>query len=724
MVNLALCMAFAIGANWMRAQAESVVFNMAPSQWNQKVFPVGSHTSEESCVMASGTDPAPVGPWLSVGPWYSGQYTSRYEYKTAMTSIDGTLHGRVRTENLPGGYAVAHFRYRFADGSRLDRKMCFGLSTEWTEFDLPVRYLASGTPTDVLVSLGLDSQTFGSVQFANVEWRPLPSSPFFPENAGPLTRAQPVAGATGSRYRIASQSGTAWLIAPDGEPFYARSVDSPQMHSVEEGRQIIATARAAGFNSFGGWISNLYWLSRTNDALVAEGSVPMPVFAALGFPNAPASLDMMTHWSEGSGATGHEFPDVYDPDFETAFRGMVQDDLDGGLAGKSWFVGWFTGNEMDIENLHRRIHSPACWAAYMVFLQTRYANQIAQLNAAWGASHVDFAEITQEDADTTIRQGARYEDLMAFKRQTLQLFYQTTTTIIRELDPGRLVFSQRFNGFSHFPWSEPDLLQASYDAVGVNIYPENTQGGLLEGEIAYLTGVAAATGLPVIIGEWSVPASDSGYYDGTYPLDFSWPNLVMDQEERARQAMRVQAEFYNLPFIIGADWFKWKDYEGPSRWANRGLFRADAITPWQGLQDALGDIGRIIDLVESGAPVGNYERWAGGLAAAADTDGDRMSNLLEYAMGTDPVAGDLASGRMVFTGSTPGQVDGRVEFRNDRPDLLHAIEYSDDLATWQAFAGDLVRTTVDPVWTRLDYHDTTSTGGKRFYRLKVVLEAR
>lgn len=696
---------------------------MAEAQWRARVFPIAPLTAAQSCTFASGQDAA-VGAWLSVGPWVSGMYTSRYEYRTAVPPVGGVLRGWYRTENLPAGYALVYLRYRYADGSTADRTLALGSAMQWQPFELPVRTVPSGAPTDLTIALGLGAQTQGSLQFAGVEWAELPAgAEWFPPMAGALTRARPQPSTPAPRYRVEWQAGTAWLIAPDGRPGYLRSVDAPAFKSVAAGRTVVAQARAAGFNAFGGWPGDLYWLTRTNNALVAEGAAPMPLVLALSYENL-SNVDWMIHPTEGAGSAGHEFPDVYDPDFESGFRALVGSRL-AVTGGASWFAGWFVGNELAFRDLHRRLASPGCWTAYVAFLRERYGDSIAALNVAWGTSLADFAALTAELADPLARTGSKYRDAAAFKRATVQRFYERTAAIIRELDPGRLVFSPRFNDFGHFQEAEPDLLAGIFDAVAVNVYPQNSEAGLARAERDYLA-VVAALGLPVLVGEWSVPAWDSGYYAGSHPLDFSWARMVLDQTERARQAARLQVQFYNLPFVVGADWFKWHDYEGAgNRWANRGLCRADG-TPWSELQWALGEVGVAIEAAEAGTGFGSYARWGtalfGGAAEPqADPDGDGRSNLLEYALDGDPLTADRTAGDLSVVAGEGGDVGLVQVVRRGLPDIGWSFEYSDDLVDWRPMLGAASVSALDAQWLQRGVTDS-GAGTRRFYRAVLRLD--
>jgi hypothetical protein len=120
----------------------------------------------------------------------------------------------------------------------------------------------------------------------------------------------------------------------------------------------------------------------------------------------------------------------------------------------------------------------------------------------------------------------------------------------------------------------------------VNIYPANLSPGLNPAERQIFRFVHEKTGRPLLIGEWSVPALDSGLYNNPNKLDWSYKETVDTQRERARQAARVLTDFYNLPYMVGAHWFIWRDIDNDKRQANRGLFKVSG-EPWTELQDAL-----------------------------------------------------------------------------------------------------------------------------------------
>jgi hypothetical protein len=103
----------------------------------------------------------------------------------------------------------------------------------------------------------------------------------------------------------------------------------------------------------------------------------------------------------------------------------------------------------------------------------------------------------------------------------------------------------------------------------------------------------------MIIGEWSVPAMDSGLYEGKkHTLDWSFPQAVPTQAIRATQAAAIVTDYYNEPYMVGAHWFIYSDFHSPDREANRGLVRSDG-TPYEELTSALTKVhGRVTESLQ------------------------------------------------------------------------------------------------------------------------------
>jgi len=73
-----------------------------------------------------------------------------------------------------------------------------------------------------------------------------------------------------------------------------------------------------------------------------------------------------------------------------------------------------------------------------------------------------------------------------------------------------------------------------------------------------------------------------------------------------------------------------------------------------------------------------------------DADADGKSNLLEYALGSDPLRTDASAGPTMTISPDPQSGNRHMEFtfirRTDDPRLRYEIETSVDLASWQISA--------------------------------------
>jgi hypothetical protein len=123
-------------------------------------------------------------------------------------------------------------------------------------------------------------------------------------------------------------------------------------------------------------------------------------------------------------------------------------------------------------------------------------------------------------------------------------------------------------------------LWSEYDVICVNIYPDNLYSGFSKGELEILEMIHEKTGRPIILGEWSIPAMDSGLYGFgedpfDRPLDWSWPQVIKNQEERAKSYRNCMKQLASRPYVIGAAWFKVLDVDSPTRRANRGLINGN-----------------------------------------------------------------------------------------------------------------------------------------------------
>ena len=541
-----------------------------------------------------------VGRSLVVGPWLAGAWSARVQYEKPYPPAPTEVRGQYRTIQLLPYTAGVRADFYDTRGKRLSRVEYPLLpSTDWAPFSVRFDKFPVGTAR-VEFSFGLYQHTEGEAWFARLEVQPAGTHPLAALPAPKLTRATapPQQKATGF-WRVERSGETWWLIDPQGRPGYSRATAPPNppatwSEGLAAAEKHVGQLREWGFDGLAGWHS-LRLYANYNRHLKQQGRPTIPQFAVLNYHDCLkyGQYDLLTDRRGRQKSGEHGFPDPFDPRFEAAARkraedwtSLVRDDPN--------FVAWFVDNEIGFNDLHRFVWSPHCGQALVAFLRQRYP-QIAVLNHRWGTALADYDSLAAAKPEPLLDAGPMHEDFIAFARRLYQQYVEVTLRVTRETDPNHLVASNRHNlgGLEH--WLPNIDLCAAYDLVAVNLYPDNQEAGVGPNGLSVLREVARRSGRPVIIGEWSVPALDSGLYQQKKAvLDWSFPQAVPTQAMRARQAAHITSDFFNEPCVVGAHWFIYGDIDSPDREANRGLVRSDG-RPWDELVQELKKVHREID---------------------------------------------------------------------------------------------------------------------------------
>ena len=571
-----------------------IPLSLRPSEWRERVFLEGTGepaAGPRAAVFAFSRDPD-RGETFSIGPWNHGAWAARLERRRVIPAPTARLRGYYRSRQLlPFQGCVTVFF--LGKGSVLARRSySLAPSPAWRPFEIDVRTPPRGCDS-LRLAFGLQDKTRGRIEFNALSVRLGGEAPFSAQPPPQPRRSWPERPFTGGRrYRLAKAGDSHWLVTPEGRPFYSIATvgpgddlpDSPVTPAAEWTELL----ESAGFNSLAAWTPLRPWMRR-NERQRQGDRRPLPLFTALSSGALKGSFDRLTDSRGKRGTPGHEFPDPFDPDFIEAYRREVLD-RHRLLGDKDWFIGWFADNELDHDDLHRKVYSRHCSRAFREFLESRHRS-IARLNRAWGSRYRSFEELILSRPDPLGAKGAMEEDFRLFSREIVRQYVSLTIRVIRSVDPERPIFSNRFSAGGMSAVDACLDLYAPYDGIAVNLYPQNQRAGLSDNERAFLRFFHQRNGQPVILSEWSVAALDSGLYQGPPDrLDWSWNEALASQAQRAGQAAYLAAEFYNLPFLVGAHWFSWKDMAG-KRSANRGLFRVDG-RPWRELLQELGAVQR------------------------------------------------------------------------------------------------------------------------------------
>lgn len=200
---------------------------------------------------------------------------------------------------------------------------------------------------------------------------------------------------------------------------------------------------------------------------------------------------------------------------------------------------------------------------------------------------------------------------------------------------------------------------------------------------------------------------------------FQWTGGVLDNGgETVQLAKPGSVDALNVTQYIRVDrvnyddvppWPTSPDGSGPSLTKISELDYGNDFVNWRATTASPGGLG-------AGLRFADWATAHGVATTAGDDDGDGQSNLLEYALGSDPNAANTAA--PVGLTRNGSQLELAYEVNLQTPDVLFGLEASSDLTTWTPLDSTPVRISATSQ-TRMAWE--TATAPQRFYRLNVIL---
>lgn len=359
-------------------------------------------------------------------------------------------------------------------------------------------------------------------------------------------------------YHTEQLDGRWWLIDPEGHRFFSVGVNgvneqgtgSPALGYSPYRRanralyaddaawaaRAIARLRLWGFNTLGSWSSEL-----------AE-STGHPYTHNLDIGRRATSRQM-TQVREGRSPWSW-FPDVFADDFVNGARRVATAECARRRDDKL-LVGYFLDNEFSWDGLWEAAfttdpHS-ACRDAFVETARKLFgtADKLRQVAGAGVDSFDDLRTLTQP-----LRANSQWRD--AWLEAVSEQYYAVTTAAIRAADPNHLVISQRYAG--HTPDPSAKAAGRHCDIVCMNFYNDGVAYGISTNLQQRFAELSELTGKPMMIGEWSFKAMDSGL-----PNTKGAATPVETQQDRAVGYASFIATAAANPYLVGAHWFIFSD---------------------------------------------------------------------------------------------------------------------------------------------------------------------
>jgi len=512
------------------------------------------------------------------------------------------LSGWVRTEGLPDGKVFIRVAIGGEGIQTRHHIIRVPASPEWKPFTTAVRDLDPKAAVAV-VMIQIRENASGSAWVDDVyfgEGKVLPFKSPYPVPKLSGSRPEKTFKGTGF-YRVEKVDGVWWIVKPDGTLFWstgpctagmANPVMASKLNISRSNRpllkkfvvQSMERIRTWGFNSLGAWSTLDMWgfdILEWNRKQEKAGKGLLPYFVSWNCCNAGHSdrdairkglflVDLDGKTQGGDKAQGHRMCDPYNPAWKTALEKSVARKI------KRWksdpnLIGHFTDNEIAIYGLYRYLWSPHALGAFVERLKRTYLTA-ADLNEAWSSGRHKFSyekissEALRRDPPTPHKGSDTWlEDIQGFERDLVETYVRTVVGTFRKYDPNHMLLGNRWGTMDTdvLPYLKHFLpLFKSFDICAANLYP-HPEGCRQVGDFNYrkqlewIRALNRLTGRPVLIGEFGTAARDSGV------AVQRWAPRTLDTDtQRGESYKKMIHTWYNLPFVVGAHWFKWSNGYG------------------------------------------------------------------------------------------------------------------------------------------------------------------
>ena len=322
-------------------------------------------------------------------------------------------------------------------------------------------------------------------------------------------------------------AGRWWIITPEGNAFFSKGVDSVNLTGAKDEQALKKTDEAGD-----------HWAAATAARLHSWGVNTAACWSDDRLGAHGIAWTPRPHLTDGRSTT---IPDVFDPGWAENVRKRALEQC-APHKDDPWVLGYFTDNELPWAN------EDDADLVLKMFLE-RPADAPGRLKAEGFAKEHGHAKARE------------------FRAQVAHAYFQVTFEAIRAADPNHLILGCRFEG--HPPTDVVRAMKGYADVISLNNYSSKPPADLL-------AEMHKATGLPVMVTEFSVKAKDSGplISHGSGPV-------VATQHDRALRYTKYVEDLADLNFCVGYHWFRYRDHPGN----NQGLVKVND-EPWEKLAEA------------------------------------------------------------------------------------------------------------------------------------------
>jgi hypothetical protein len=316
--------------------------------------------------------------------------------------------------------------------------------------------------------------------------------------------------------------------------------------------QALERMKSWGFNTLGAWHERTYWGNHEPKTVEIRCS--------------RYSKKVNNEWGMG-------FPDVFDPSFTASVhKAMIEcfHEKGAALRDDEGLIGYYTDNELhwwgtggkwgsnnpgegyndthlvdDYIDLPPQAPGKKAWVD---FIAGKYGT-IEELNHKWGAEYTDFTDLLYIGVYRADH-GVLEQDKFQFLRRIAEVYFDTTSSILKQYDPNHMNLGCRMVG-TGTPPVVYEVMRSYVDVISINFYSFDLP-------ISWLESIHNLTGKPMMVTEFSFCAGrEAGFL---YNTNGARKVIVRNQQRRAEAYDDFVTGAAKLPFMIGAHWFAYYDF--------------------------------------------------------------------------------------------------------------------------------------------------------------------
>ncbi len=359
-----------------------------------------------------------------------------------------------------------------------------------------------------------------------------------------------------------------WFIDPAGKGFYAVGVGGVSVKSNNCERLGYSPYERAVLSKYGSpeawaeatekrlrdWGFNTYQLNyagakQTPSAYFRGRSFGLSFARQDGFPTVTPTTLL------GS------FPNVFSPEWPK-FCDKTAQELCAEMKEDPWLLGYTSDNELAwggpfgskwglFEEAWKKPQDDPAKKAWIAFLQARLKSA-SEFASNWGCPQQTWEElaISQEAVPPMT---AMADDICTqWLKYVAEAYFREVSGAIRRYDPNHLYLGCRFTTDMQ---DVLDVCGQYCDVVTLNMYARFEPGKpITRYELGLLQAWSSAAGKPLMFTEWSFPSFDSGL-----PCSVGAGMRVETQQQRAACWEEFQRTLFQLPFVVGSEYFMWSD---------------------------------------------------------------------------------------------------------------------------------------------------------------------